>query len=291
MNDRTRPSGRGTYQQPGISSQPGTCPLSERITRHYASLTENNRRLADYLQLNPEKVLMLSTSEIAEACQVSKTSVSRFIRKLGYEDHLALRQELMTERDKGQPVMVTALDDTELNNEVRALEKLWAQLTQQDHHELIEKLATAKRIKIIGYRNSYPLAMHFRQQLMQCRTQVELLPLPGQTIGEDLASIDADDFIIVIGIRRRVANFEKIMSFLAPRDCLLITDQSGQKYAQGIAHYFICYMNNELPLDSYSVPMSLIAHLVNQTFLHLKSKATQVSGKISVNYSQLSELE
>ncbi|QMV16748.1 MurR/RpiR family transcriptional regulator [Vibrio spartinae] len=285
MNDQTHDVSQPVHQSSA------NCPLSERITRHYASLTDNNRRLADYLQLNPEKVLMLSTSEIAEACQVSKTSVSRFIRKLGYEDHLALRQELMIERDNGQPVMTTTLDDSEFNHELRALEKLWEQLTQQDHHALIEKLATAKRIKIIGYRNSYPLAMHFRQQLMQCRTQVELLPLPGQTIGEDLASIEDDDFTIVIGIRRRVANFEKIMSFLASRESLLITDQSGQKYAQQAGHYFICYMNNELPLDSYTVPMSLISHLVNQTFLHLKSKSTQVSRKISMNYAQLNELE
>ncbi|MGB5445963.1 MAG: MurR/RpiR family transcriptional regulator, partial [Psychromonas sp.] len=72
--------------------------LSERITLHYPKLTESSRRVADYLQLNPEKVLMHSTAEIAEACAVSKASVSRFIRQLGYDDHLALRSELMAER-------------------------------------------------------------------------------------------------------------------------------------------------------------------------------------------------
>ncbi|MEI8634075.1 hypothetical protein P4S72_22285 [Vibrio sp. PP-XX7] len=66
-------------------------------------MTQSNRRLADYLQSHPEKVLMLSTSEIADACQVSKTSVSRFIRKLGYDDHQALRNELLAEREKANP--------------------------------------------------------------------------------------------------------------------------------------------------------------------------------------------
>jgi DNA-binding MurR/RpiR family transcriptional regulator len=268
-----------------------TNPLTERIMLHYHTLTDSYRRIADYLQLNPEKILMMSTSEIADECRVSKTSVSRFIRKLGYDDHTELRTVMLKERDKGQPVITSGLSDSELNHEIQALEKLFAQLSSQDHQQLVVKLATAKRVKIIGYRNSYPLAMHFRQQLMQCRDGVELLPLPGQTIGEDLASLNDDDFVVVIGIRRRVANFPEIIQFLAKYSCLLITDQSGQKYAQHAQHVFVCYMNNDLPLDSYAAPMSLISHLVNQTFLYLKGRAATFSSQISVNYTQLNELE
>jgi DNA-binding MurR/RpiR family transcriptional regulator len=133
--------------------------------------------------------------------------------------------------------------------------------------------------------------MHFRQQLMQCRGGVDLLPLPGQTIGEDLASLSEDDFVVIIGIRRRVVNFPEMISFLSKFDCLLITDQSGQKYSQHVQHVFVCYMNNDLPLDSYAAPMSLISHLVNQAFLHLKGSASAVSSQISINYKQLGELE
>jgi DNA-binding MurR/RpiR family transcriptional regulator len=266
-------------------------PLSERIFLHYHSLTDSYRKIADYLQLNPEKILMLSTAQIADTCGVSKASVSRFIRKLGYEDHTELRNLMLDERDKGQPVIVSCEGESELNYEIQALEKLFAQFASKDNQGLTETLANAKRVKIIGYRNSYPLAMHFRQQLMQCRDGVDLLPLPGQTIGEDLASIDQDDFVVVIGIRRRTANFEQIIRYLSKFDTLLITDQSGQKYSQLMNYVFICYMNNELPLDSYAAPMSLISHLVNQTFLHLKSHASSVSSQISTTYNQLGELE
>ena len=245
-------------------------PLIERITLHYADLTQNSRRLADYLLLNPEKVLIMSTNEIAEVCSVSKTSVSRFIRRLGYADHLSLRNELLEVRESGEPVLTSTLDNCDFHQEMQALALLREQLKKTNLEPIIESLANAPRIKIIGYRNSYPLAMHFRQQLMQCRGGVELLPLPGQTIGEDLAAIEPDDFVIVT---------------------LLITDQSGQKYASSASHLLICHMNNETPLDSYSVPMSLISHLVNNTYQLLKGSATKVSSKISVNYSKLNELE
>lgn len=266
-------------------------PLSERITKHYANFTKSNRSLADYLQAHPDKVLILSTNEIAEACSVSKTTVSRFIRSLGYEDHAELRSELLNAREQGEPLLMDALEGSGLQEEMRSLEKLWAQLNGIDLKPLINKIANAKRIKIIGYRNSYPLAMHFRQQLMQCRGGVDLLPLPGQTIGEDLAFIEDDDFIIVIGIRRRVNNFPSIIDLLSEHNCLLISDQSGQKYAQKVSHFLVCHMSNQVSLDSYAVPMSLISYLSNQTYQYLNSEAVKVSGKVSTSYAQLDELE
>ncbi|MGR5268151.1 MurR/RpiR family transcriptional regulator [Vibrio astriarenae] len=265
--------------------------LSARITEQYAQLTQTSRRVADFLQLNPEKVLILSTAEIADACSVSKTSVSRFIRQLGYDDHLALRNELMEERDSGLPVMTSDISDSDIQSDMQALEQLWAQLASMDTQKMVESLINAKRIKVIGYRNGYPLAMHFRQQLMQCRTGVDLLPLPGQTIGEDLVSIEDDDFVVLFGIRRRVAQFEHIVEHLKGKRCLLITDQSGQKYADKMDQVIICHMNNESPLDSYAVPMSLISFLVNKVYRVLGQQATTSSQAIAASYSQLNELE
>ena len=265
--------------------------LIERINQHYSDLTANSRRLADYLLLNPEKVLIMSTNEIAEVCSVSKTSVSRFIRRLGYTDHQSLRSELLEVRERGEPVLTTTVENCDFHQEIQALEQLRQQINQTELTSVFKNLANAPAIKIIGYRNSYPLAMHFRQQLMQCRGKVELLPLPGQTIGEDIASIDKDDFVIVIGIRRRVSHFSKMLEQLQGNNTLLITDQSGQKYSTKVTQLLMCHMNNETPLDSYAVPMSLISHLVNNTYQLLKSNATKVSSKISANYSKLNELE
>ncbi|MGR5541615.1 MurR/RpiR family transcriptional regulator, partial [Vibrio campbellii] len=121
--------------------------LSARITEQYAQLTQTSRRVADFLQLNPEKVLILSTAEIADACSVSKTSVSRFIRQLGYDDHLALRNELMEERDSGLPVMTSDISDSDIQSDMQALEQLWAQLASMDTQKMVESLINAKRIK------------------------------------------------------------------------------------------------------------------------------------------------
>ncbi|WP_233518884.1 MurR/RpiR family transcriptional regulator [Paraburkholderia xenovorans] len=43
-----------------------------------------------------------------------------------------------------------------------------------------------------------------RRELIQVRSDVMLLPAPGDTIGEYLADLNAKDLAIVIGLRRRV---------------------------------------------------------------------------------------
>ncbi|CAH0529239.1 MurR/RpiR family transcriptional regulator [Vibrio hippocampi] len=267
-----------------------TNPMTERIAQHYADLTQNSRRIADYLLVNPEKILMLSTNEIAQECSVSKASVSRFIRKLGYQDHGCLRTELLDERDKGTP-MATLSDATGFNAELAALESMWAQIESIDLEPIIDALMNSKRIKLIGYRNSYPVAMHFRQQLLQCRQQVDLLPLPGQTIGEDIASIDEQDFIVLIGIRRRVHGFAELIERLPSHQTLLITDQTGIHYQSQAACTLVCPMGNDRPLDSYAAPMALISYLSNRVYDKLGRKATKVSESVSQTYSVLNELE
>ncbi|WP_187265513.1 MurR/RpiR family transcriptional regulator [Reinekea thalattae] len=265
--------------------------LLERIANEYAGLTKNSRRIADFLQSSPERLLMLSTAEIAESCGVSKTSVSRFIRQIGYQDHTELRHQLLAEREQGTPVVTGDGVESDIQFDISELQQLQNYLASVDLSVLIETLAQARRIKVIGYRNSYPLALHLRQQLLQCRPNVDLLPTPGQTLGEELASLDEQDFVILVGIRRRPKSFKNLVAYLQAKPCLLITDQSGLKYSNQVAHLLSCHLNNETPLDSHAAPMSLIAYLVNRLYLHLGSAAVQQSSAVSQSYAQLEELD
>ena len=45
---------------------------------------------------------------------------------------------------------------------------------------------TAARIAVVGCRNSYPLALHLHEQLMQLRGNIDILPHPGRSLAEEL---------------------------------------------------------------------------------------------------------
>ncbi|MCK8377252.1 MurR/RpiR family transcriptional regulator, partial [Erwinia amylovora] len=69
--------------------------------------------------------------------------------------------------------------------------------------QVVQALADSKRRLIIGMRNAYPLALHLRQQLLQARQQVQVLPQPGQTLSEELVDLTPLDMVIVMAVRRR----------------------------------------------------------------------------------------
>lgn len=61
--------------------------LVERISAQQPSLTPRSRTLADYILHNPRKVVFMTIKQLAAACQVSESSVVRFIGQMGYRGY------------------------------------------------------------------------------------------------------------------------------------------------------------------------------------------------------------
>lgn len=267
---------------------PKQLELLKRIEQHYNELPPSSQKLAQFLQQNPLELLTKSATEIADQCEVSKATLSRFFRQLGYESHELLKKEI---RRYGQPILTQENTDQHLGQQIQALQQTWDQLDNSLVAEIAEVVASKKQITIIGFRNSYPLAMHLQQQLLHVRKNVRLLPLPGQTISEELTDDEADNFYIVIGMRRRPKLFSKLIDGLKNESCLLITDQTGQGYRSAVSHFIMCHLSEEQALDDYVSPMSIIARLCNEVYLEKNSQAQQRSSKIALKFKDLSELE
>lgn len=265
--------------------------LKDKIQESYPDFSAGHIKVADYIQSNPEQLLVQSTNEIAQYCEVSKATVSRFIRKLGYKTHQELRNELLDVREQGMPMITQDNMSDALSADIEALYQLNIQLQKLDMPCLFKQISTARKIVIIGFRNNYPVALHLRQQLLQCRNQVLVFPTTGQTLSEELVDITDDDFVILIGIRRRTHMFKALIQHLARFNTLLISDQSGQKYAQQCQHFLLCPMNNQEPLDSYASPMAVVSYLCNHIYRNLGHKASNQSSQISKLYQELGELE
>lgn len=62
-----------------------------RIGSDYYSLTPAEKRLADYILANQERVVRLSISELARESEVAEATVSRFARHMGYKSFPMLK--------------------------------------------------------------------------------------------------------------------------------------------------------------------------------------------------------
>ncbi|TDO97296.1 MurR/RpiR family transcriptional regulator [Marinomonas balearica] len=262
------------------------------IEQNYPNLSPSARSIANYLQQHPLAIVSQTSADIAEQTNTSKATVSRFFRQLGFESHQDAKQAQLALRESGVPVAIQSVGNFDQTaQEFKNLSLTFEGLRPELLDDVSKKLATASRVTLIGFRNAYPLALHFRQQLQQIRSSVRLLPMPGQTLGEDLYDISEDEVVVLFGFRRRTHLFKKIVSALEGKTTLLITDPTGQVYNQQVSHVLVCHIGGETPFDSYAAPMSLISMLSNQVYSHIGEQAHKRTQAISNLYDELGELE
>ncbi|WP_153070507.1 MurR/RpiR family transcriptional regulator, partial [Escherichia coli] len=124
-------------------------------------------------------------------------------------------------------------------------------------------------VALLGFRNSYPIAMHLRQQLMQVRERVLLMPQPGQTLAEELVDLAPQDMAVVVAFRRRPRQLKAILTQLQTRrvPTLLICEPQAQSLIPLADWHLAASLDSVSAFDSYSAAMSL-CNLLSNALLH-----------------------
>ncbi len=90
-------SGPRREAAPAASAIPssGTSAAEEsvfhRITQEYYQLTSSEKKLASFVAAHGQTAQNMSISEMAEACGVAESTISRFCRRMGYRGYSAFR--------------------------------------------------------------------------------------------------------------------------------------------------------------------------------------------------------
>ena len=273
--------------------------IGQRIDRQYAALSPQEQRAADVVLDRLDDLAVYNASEIAQLSGVSKATVSRLVRRLGYEDFAQVRAQAKLLRGLGSPMGASspaANDGDALSAHLAAEQRnldLMGQAAATSIEPAARLLAEAAQVAVIGRRNSYPVALHLRQQLAQIRAHVTLLPVPGQSLGEDLAELGPRDAAVLVGFRRRPHGFSALIEALLARDIniVLIGDASLEPWHDRVAHLLLAPLDSPSPFDSYAAAMSLVNLLATATLArHTRQGRTRVS-TITALYDELDELE
>lgn len=277
-----------------------TMNIGQRIDGRYGELSPQEQRAADFILDHMSDLAVYNASELARLSGVSKATVSRLFRRLGFQDSAEVREHARALRSLGAPLggpgasagtpsrlaAHTAAEHDNLRRMLLALEDgrldAAARLVQ-----------SARNVVIVGLRNSYPLALHLRQQLAQARDHVRLAPQPGQSLGEELAGLGPRDVVVVLGFRRRVAGFGDIIAAIRRREIplVLIADSSARRYADQATHWLECPVDSVSAFDSYATAMSLVNLLATGAMgAQVRESRTRIAAITSV-YEDLDELE
>lgn len=205
-----------------------------RIREILHDLSPSERRLAEFALDFPGDLAGYTASELASLANVSNATVTRFVRRLGYSNYEAARKQVRSEKNAGSPLLLAATETeagrslaTHLQQSQNNLAATYRRIPESLLQEIAQAILAARKVWILGFRSSQSLASYFRWQLLQIVPDAQLIPGPGETMGEHLAGIQKDDVVVVFALRRRVRGMNQLIEQMAvlSSNVLHISDQ------------------------------------------------------------------
>jgi DNA-binding MurR/RpiR family transcriptional regulator len=285
---------------PETSAQLGTASLTKRIHASYGALPEREARIADLLLQHPEGLAAYTATEVAQQAGVSKATVTRFFRRLGFDSFDAARQAVRRLLAAGSPLyrlpgkaagseFLSAI----LTEDIAVLEATLCAINPVTLREIAAALGSARRVKIAGFRNSQAFAQYLAAGLSQLRPDCVLMPAPAQSMAEELAQLCADDLVVLVGLRRRPAGFNALVEAAADTGArlLLITDSTVRAAPAHARWTLNCVVGTSEAFDSYSGTVALIRTLVLSVGKQLSQDGSRHLESVEAFHEKLSDLE
>ncbi|WP_395243578.1 MurR/RpiR family transcriptional regulator [Agromyces sp. MMS24-K17] len=278
--------------------------LAGRVDAAWDGLGPGERRVAEHLREHPDDLLVRSSPELAAIVGVSKATVSRAVRRLGFDDLRDGRAALLAERARGVPVDPSPAPSGEAGARTGGVSA--AERTRE--HELVDRaldalgdgtlgevaalLARARRVLVIGLRGGQPVAMHLRRQLAQLRPDVSLLPLPGQALAEELVGCDDRDAVVLIAPRRRPPGVPGLLVELGASavPVVLLAEPGADDLAAGVAAYLPCPVETAGAFDSVAGLVAATTAIANEVHRLVGGDARARARRIAEAYERIGEV-
>lgn len=255
---------------------PEPVSLERRIHACYPVLPGSEIAVADVLLNQPGRLATHSATELATVAGASKAAVTRLIQRLGYGSYAVARAQAREAQHWGSPIYQDAIVPAQAGSHgafashVASDQQLLAltlgALSEGDLDAAVAALTQSRRVVVIGFRNSAWLAMYARSQMGLLRPNVELAPLPTETLAEGMADLGQDDVVLAIGFRRRVPAFAAALKAAkaAKATVVLITDPSGAANVRMADCTLTCHCRGDSMFDSYVAGVSVVNFLSMQ---------------------------
>lgn len=248
----------------------------DRIRTALADLQPAERRLGTFLLDFPGDMASYDAQELARLSDVSKATVSRFIRKIGYDSYDAARRAVRDEASSGSRLYIGhaepgAMEDVlgfGMREEMENLAWTFQRITPDDLDRLAEKMLSARKVWIIGQRISHSFATYLRWQLVKVVPDAAVIPKDGESMGEHLAAMTADDLVLVVALRRRMSGLEALLREIGTIGAAraVISDDSMEP-DPNLDWHFRCRISTATPQFNHAAVLALCHQIVVRTTL------------------------
>lgn len=183
-----------------------TSGLLLEIRLLYNQFTKTEKKIADFVIKNPNQVLFMSITELAEACKVADASVHRFCRKIGVKGYqeFKMRLSLKMAADE-EPEMNGGEEQTEsglsldgiLEGHIRALRETHAMMEDANLEKVVSMMENAEHVYFFGIGDSLLTAMEARNKFLRITNKVSCVEDPHMQAMTASMATEKDLIVIV----------------------------------------------------------------------------------------------
>lgn len=119
--------------------------LEELVNKHYDSLNNTDMLIWQYIYNHKKACLNYSINELADKCNVSRTTIMRFAQKLSLDGYGELKVMLKMESDS---VVIPSVN--ELNDISQLYHRVIKELEQKDFSSICKMIRKSNRIFSFG---------------------------------------------------------------------------------------------------------------------------------------------
>jgi len=247
-----------------------------RVRESLPDLYPAERRLGEFLCDFPGELASYNAQELAKLAKVSKATVSRFVRRLGFDNYEQARRLARKESQTGSRLFLSqssSKHDTEwlaadIEQGMENLARTFNRISEVHFDKLACQLLAARKVWVIGFRSSFCFATYLQWQLMQVIENIVVIPRGGETLGEHLAGVAKNDCVIVFALRRRMTIIKAIMDVLVGTgaDIVYITDE-GAEQRHDVSWHFRCQTLSSGPLFNHVSVMALCHQIITRAIV------------------------
>lgn len=252
-------------------------PFLSRVRSSLPDLHRAERKLGTFLLDFPGDLASYDAQELARLSGVSKATVSRFVRRIGFTNYESARRAAREERQNGSRHFLAHAENvptesqlaTSMNEEMRNIAWTFDQIDVAELEALAEAIVKARKVWLAGYRISRSFAEYIYWQLVKVVPDAAIIPQAGESLGEHFAAMQPDDLVIWIALRRRMANTGPAIDELTRRGVTtaLVTDE-GSPVDDRVRWHFRCRIDTSSPQFNHASIISLSHQIVTRATLH-----------------------
>lgn len=265
--------------------------IIKKMGQKYESMTEMEKKIYYYVLDNTLEVSLMPISEVAENLGISKTSLMRFAKVLGFQGYSQFKKTLQEQEilDSSPAERMKKLYESDYINsaqrtkdkEIENIENTLMHIDDVNFNKLIELIMSNKMIYTLGWNVSSYLAEVLSFRLEHLGFNCSNIKRNIIDFDEQAMHIKKDDILIAFDFYKYSKPVERAVKVASDNNAeiIIITENLSCPLSRYSELVFCCSAKTDLLFNSMIGPMFFINLIVSEIIYRLDNKIIDVLDK------------